>query len=140
MQNVEKQNLLKIRVIYDVMNLIVGTKVYDSNFHDETGYLSGLACNMDINDQNETLDPAIWYEWLKAIDNRDITVRLKPEEYAEIERRQSKLTLEEGYAATIRFLTWYANSVDSDEIREFVQDLTDDKWLAAADKVLGQKS
>ena len=126
-----------IRLIYDIMFSIVESK-YDKFRNDEIGNLGSALIISET--KNETIDTATWYDWLLAVADKDIDQELTNKEYAEIESRKSVLTLEEGYAAAIRFLTWYANSVDSDEIREFVWGLTYDKWLVAADKVLGQKS
>ena len=118
-----------LRSIYKIMHKIADERY----FVDYNDYIGELASDTAIaRYTNQTADPAIWYEWLSAVANVDISEGLSDEAEAEIEKTQ--LTLEEGYAAAIRFLTWYANSVDSDEIRTFVQGITYEKWLEAAEK------
>ena len=130
------KNYFSLRTMYGCLYLLV-EDYFERYKHLKLDDIPPLGGSMMIaEDSNETLDPAIWYEWLEAVANKEIDrTDLSVEEYDKIEKIQ--LTLQEGYAAAIRFLTWYANSVDSDEIREFVRELTYDKWLAAADKVLG---
>lgn len=90
---------------------------------------------------NRTLDPGMWYEWLEAIDGKKaqlvrkrFTLDSGEVSYfwhaidGERELPKKNLTVEKGYNAAIRFLTRYAKSLESKDIKEFVNELTFDKW------------
>ncbi len=102
-----------------------------------------LGSDMAINDSNKTSDPAIWYDWLEAIDGQKHKVGLKSSTTSEGRTMQyysgidgererkltkKKLTAEKGYAAAIRFVTAYAERLESKDIKEFINQLTFEKW------------
>ena len=108
-------NTLPIRDVYKLMHNLI-KEYYFETYSDDIGSLAG---SMKLaTDENRTLDPAIWHDWLEVICGSRIP-----------DLTQRKLTLEEGYNAAITFFTLYANQLESKDLRTFTDQLTFEKWL-----------
>lgn len=128
---------------------ILLAELVDEYFFDGHNYrdIALLGSDMTFSEEhNSTLDPACWYEWLEAIDGKKTPC--KAVEYKdgcicyeaingqrEFELPSVKLSLEEGYDAAIRFLTKYATRLESKDIKEFIEQLSFEKWSEMAHKM-----
>lgn len=130
---------LNVRYTYDILHHIM-EEYYFSVCNGSGDDIANIGSSMAINDKNETIDPATWYDWLEAIDGKKAEVELVKgvmSWYAVKDKSRKNeldnllLNAEEGYKAAIRFLTKYANMLESREIKEFIQQLTFEKWCAA---------
>lgn len=106
-----------------------------------------LASGMQLTaDMKHTMDPACWYDWLEAIDGKKTPCTLLEfkdgsscYQAVDGERERSlpykELTLKEGYDAAIRFLTKYANRLESKDIKAFIKQLSFEQWSEMAHKM-----
>lgn len=94
------------RTVYNLLYNFIDQYYEHTNEND----IGGLAGDMIINDKNETLDPAIWYDWLEATTNKEV------------------MSVEEAYDAVLVFLNNYANRVNSQAIKDFISYLTFERW------------
>ncbi len=94
-------------------------------------------------DENITLDPAAWNDWLEAIDGEkaeiilDQNVWIIKNSYQDryISRGNQYLDLKKGYIAAQKFLTkWMQMMGDSVEIKDFAEWLTYERWSDAVGK------
>ncbi|CAL7959828.1 hypothetical protein MIDIC_150001 [Alphaproteobacteria bacterium] len=109
-------DILEIRCVYKALEMLVKEYYFKHMEHNvQMCDMALLGSDMAVDEQNHTSDPAIWYEWLDATGGREITI-----EY---------LTVEEGYNAAIKFLTNYAERLESKDIKDFIAQLTLDKWI-----------
>jgi len=84
-----------------------------------------LASDMAIaEDESSALGRAAWHEWTEGSDGK-----------REEELPNKTLTIQEGYDVAIRFLSAYADRLESRDIKEFIDQLTFEKWEAAVKEV-----
>jgi len=72
-------------------------------------------------DENSTLDPAIWNDWLNSV-KTTTDAKVMPK----------SMTIQEGYSAAIKFLSFWADLMNSKQIKSLVYQLTFEKWKATA--------
>ena len=110
-----------IRRFYKAMHSIIDAYYFET-FLDDIG---GLAGSMALAvDENATIDPAIWGDWIDAIKNTKAS-DVVPE----------TLTIEEGYEAALIFFNFEADLRSSKDLIKFIETITYEKWLEAVEAV-----
>lgn len=110
---------MNTRKAYKAIELIIEEYFFANKQNineEELGVLATFASSMSLSDDdNSTLDPAFWNDWIKSIESD----------------KKEELLEQEGYKAALLFLNYYASLMNSSQIGNIAKNLTWQKWLEA---------